>query len=146
MKRIARVAMLALLLLLASAATALAYDFPSTNDDNYTNGHPYVNQVAAGYRSVTLEFVNPTNSLAFFEIRLDGKFHKKKELPPHPVVTGDVMYPGVSVDGRGVQLPQLPVVDTETFEVKKKVEVRLALGGERDWDFDWTVFLPGPKR
>jgi hypothetical protein len=98
---------------------------------------------------VTLHFVNNTNSLAFFEYRIDGETVGTN---PHPVVstgfvhptTGetalldDVIHPGVSLDGRGIADP---VETTRTFTAEETVEIRLALGGERDWDFDWTTFF-----
>jgi hypothetical protein len=117
------------------AAPALAYDFPSTNDDNRANGHPHVNQVGVGIGEVTLEFVNDTNSLAFFEVRIDGVVQTNGT--PHPVVIGDFIYPGVSVDSRNIADP---VIVVRTFDANETVEVRLALGGERDWDFDWVTF------
>jgi hypothetical protein len=53
--------------------------------------------------------------------------------------TNDVIHPGVCVDGRSASLcPAGPV--EQTFSAAATVEVRLALGGERDWDFDWTMF------
>jgi hypothetical protein len=123
-------------LLVGGVGIAAAYDFPSTNADNRANGFPHVNEVGQDNCEVTLEFVNDTNSLAFFEYRIDG-VTPDSATTPHPVVSGDVIYPGVSVDGRG---EPNPVVVTETFEAFETVEVRLALGGERDWDFDWTTF------
>ena len=100
-----------------------------------------MNLVAAGPNTVTLRFVNTTNSLAFFEYRVDGV---EVDLGDHPVVIGDVIHPGVCVDGRspGTRVcPPGPA--TRTFKVDEKVEVRLALGGERDWDFDWVAFESG---
>jgi hypothetical protein len=132
---------LAAVLLAVTATPAAAYDFPSTNDANRAAGHPHVNLVSTGPGSVTLEFVNPTDTLAFFEYRLDGE---TVGTTPHPVVLGDVIHPGVCVDGRPVPDPSCsasPVV--QTFDAFTSVEVRLALGDERDWDFDWTTFTPG---
>jgi hypothetical protein len=129
----------ATLVVLAAASPAAAYDFPSTNDANRAAGLPHVNLVSTGPGTVTLEFVNPTDTLAFFEYRIDGQTVGSE---PHPVVTGDVIHPGVCVDGR---IPPAcsagPVV--RTFEADSVVEVRLALGDERDWDFDWTPFAVG---
>ena len=79
------------------AGSASAYDFPSTNDADRAAGLPHVNQVATGPGTVTLEFVNETNSLAFFEYRIDGV---TVGTTAHPVVIGDVIHPGVCVDGR----------------------------------------------
>jgi hypothetical protein len=92
---------------------------------------------------VTLEFVNNTNSLAFFEIRIDGEVLTSGTA--HPVVTDDYIYPGICVDNRQNR-PDPEVCDgrhssrTETVSAGQTVDVRLALGGERDWDFDWTRF------
>ncbi|MWG35636.1 hypothetical protein [Halomarina oriensis] len=119
-----------------TAASQTSYSFPSTNANNRANGFPYVELVEDGNCEVTLRFVNGTNSLAYFEYRIDG-VTPAAATSPHPVVTGSVIYPGVSVDGRG---DPAPVVATETLAAAELVEVRLALGGERDWDFDWTPF------
>lgn len=131
------VSTLALVSLLTAtmAGTAFAYDYPSTNDANRANGWPHVNLVEADLNSITLEFVNATNSLAYFEYRIDGEILTTGTA--HPVVTGEFIYPGVSVDGRGASAP---VVVEREFEASATVEVRLALGGERDWDFDWVTF------
>lgn len=128
----------------------------STNEDNAQRtvpdregqDAPFVLFHDIDVGQVTLEFTNNTNSLAFFETRLDGE---TVGTTPHPVVntefvhptTGlvalldDVIHPGVNLDGRGVAEP---VTTTRTFYADETVDVRLALGGERDWDFDWTTF------
>jgi len=132
-------ALMGLTLLVAPAGSASAYAFPSTNDANRTAGLPHVDQVSMGPGTVTLEFINATNSLAFFEYRIDGV---PVGSTAHPVVAGDVIYPGVCVDGRAASICSAgPVV--RTFTATATVEVRLALGGERDWDFDWTEFTVG---
>ena len=130
-------------LLCVSASPAAAYDFPSTNDANRAAALPHVDLVSTGPGSVTLEFVNTRNATAFFEYRIDGQTVGST---PHPVVIGDVIHPGVCVDGRATP-PVGCSTDSEvrTFEGNSTVEVRLALGGERDWDFDWTSFAVGPK-
>lgn len=121
------------------ATSAAAYTFPSTNDANRAAGLPHVNLVDTGPGTVTLEFVNETSSLAYFEYRIDGATAGTN---PHPVVIGNVVHPGVCVDGRTVPVCAAgPVV--QTFSATATVEVRLALGGERDWDFDWTPFSVG---
>ena len=119
----------------ALAAPVAAYDFPSTNDANRDAGLPHVNFVSNGVGEVTLEFVNDTNSLAFFEYRIDGEVLTSGTA--HPVVAGDFIYPGVSVDSRNTTEP---TIVERSFEADETVEVRLALGGERDWDFDWVTF------
>lgn len=120
---------------------ALAYDFPSTNEDNRNNGHPHVNQIGVGVGRVTLEFVNDTNSLVTFEYRIDGVVLTSGN--SHPVVTGDFIYPNICVDNRPSPAPNCIASNSEirTFFATEKVEVRLALGGQRDWDFDWTTFF-----
>ncbi|MEX0672535.1 MAG: hypothetical protein WD175_00535, partial [Candidatus Paceibacterota bacterium] len=118
------------------------YEFPSTNEDNKEKtvpgregqDAPYVELVESRVGEVELKFLNNTNSLAEFEYRIDGEEVSGDD---HPVVIGDVIYPTVSVDGRD---EEDEVTETETFEADEKVEVRLALGGERDWDFDWVSF------
>lgn len=125
---------------------------PSTNALNFNQqvpnrvgqSAPYVLHEGTDIGDITLMFVNEAPGLAFFEVRIDGE---TIGTDPHPIVsttvvhptTGqvalidDVVHPGVSVpSGAG------PVV--QTFEADELVEVRLALGGERDWDFDWTAF------
>jgi hypothetical protein len=123
-----------------SAAAVEPYMFPSTNDINKAEGWPHVNLVSTGPGTVTLEFVNETNSLAFFEYRIDGL---TVGTDAHPVVVGDVIHPGICVDGRTPPACTPPRRVVETFSANEKVEVRLALGGERDWDFDWTPFEVG---
>jgi hypothetical protein len=130
---------LAAVFVLAIASPAAAYDFPSTNDANRAAGHPHVNLVSTGPGTVTLEFVNPTDTLAFFEYRIDGVTVGST---PHPVITGDVIHPGVCVDGRTPPACS-PGPIVRTFAATSMVEVRLALGDERDWDFDWTPFAVG---
>ena len=88
---------------------------------------------------VTLDFYNPTlAALAFFEYRIDGV---SVGGTGHPVVLGDVIEPGVSLSAGDNALDQV-------FAVTQYIDVRLALGGERDWDFDWVRFevaqLPEP--
>jgi hypothetical protein len=126
-----------------TASPASAYDFPSTNDANRTAGLPHVDLVSTGPGTVTLEFVNTKKAAEFFEYRIDGQTVGST---PHPVVIGDVVYPGVCIDGRTTPATGCFVGSTVlTLEGNSMVEVRLALGGERDWDFDWTSFAVGPK-
>lgn len=113
------------------------HTFASTNAANATGDLPHVLFEAVGVEQVTLKFVNNTNSLAFFEVRIDGEVLTSGNA--HPIVSGDFIYPGVCVDGRAVPACDAgPVL--ETFSAGATVDIRLALGGERDWDFDWTRF------
>ena len=124
-------------------SSIMAYTFPSTNELNKTQqapGHvgqlvPYVNLVEASVGKVKLDFVGGFVGGAYFEYRIDGVVVTSGT--PQPV-TGDFEYPGVWVVAN-------TTVQRE-ISANEKVEVRLALGGERDWDFDWTTFtvLPQP--
>ncbi len=117
---------------------AMAYTFPSTNELNKARSvpgregqlAPYVEQVSAAPGTTTLHLVGGYAGIACFEYRLDGAV--KTSGTAHPVVTGDFIYPNFCV---GANLTR-----DETFVANSKVEIRLALGGERDWDFDWTTF------
>lgn len=134
---------IALTALAFAAGPAYAYTFPSTNDNNRSlGGRPFVNQVDVGVGYITLNFINEhTNSLAYFEYRIDGQ--AKTSGTAHPVVTGDFIYPGVSVDTRPAGGGSLTI--PRTISASSYIEIRLALGGERDWDFDWTRFDVIPK-
>lgn len=119
--------------------------FPSTNEQNRDKevpgregqDAPHVNQLSVGIGEVELEFVNMAPGLAFFEYRIDGEVltsgtpHPLND-PAFPYIHDDFIYPGVAVNSGNTE--------TMTFEANEKVEVRLALGGERDWDFDWVTF------
>ena len=118
--------------------------FPSTNYLNSISmaplregqGAPHVNFVSNTNDSVTLEFVNLAPGLAHFEYRVDGEVKTTGTAHPNPrpwICDGEVIYSGYPVDSGNTR--------TETSSADSKVEVRLALGGERDWDFDWTAFF-----
>jgi len=118
----------------AGASFPCPYVFPSTNDLNKANDHGYVEVVASGPGYVTLRFVNAYVGLQYFEYRIDGQVLTPPCQINHLVLCNECEYPGVCVGG-GCGGPR-----TMTFTANQKVEVRLALGGERDWDFDWTTF------
>ncbi len=110
------------------------------NANSQAPGHvgqanPYVmfNSNAAG--SVTLDFINLAPGYAFFETRIDGI---ETGTTAHPVVTGDTIHTG------GTGVGTLSSVLGKTFLASSTVDIRLALGGERDWDFDWTRFYAKP--
>ncbi len=135
-------ATLTLLVVLASAA--FAYTFPSTNAANAATAGsadelPWVEQTDVGAGWVELTFHKAYVGLSFFEYRIDGVVLDGNE---HPIVIGDVIYPGVCVANSGA----CPSGITRQFQASSTVEIRLALGGERDWDFDWTPFRVDPKQ
>lgn len=137
----------------ASAQFGTGDTWPSTNELNRNKqvpgregqDAPYVRVDSTGPGEVTLEFINDAPGLAFFEYRTDGE--ELEQGTPHPVVNSDgewdpggdpprdVIYPGVAVNSGNSE--------SETFDANWFVEVRLALGAERDWDFDWTQFDVG---
>jgi hypothetical protein len=96
---------------------------------------PFVLFDSATYGSVTLNFNNGATGLAFFEIRIDGI---QTGSTVHPVVSGDTIHTG----GVGVSSGTLGFL--KTINAASTVDVRLALGGERDWDFDWVRFEVAP--
>ena len=114
----------------------------STNLLNYTlqtptrvgQVAPFVLFVSNAPGQVTLSFNNGAAGQAFFEVRIDGIATGATN---HFVVTGDKIHTG----GVSVTSPAPPV--QQTFFATSTVEIRLALGAERDWDFDWTSFAVG---
>ena len=103
----------------------------STNLANSTGPGGYVLFNAATIDSITLDFFGASAGFSFFEIRIDDVATGSTG---HPVVPGDTIHTG----GVGVNAG---ATTQETFSpVNSFVDVRLALGGERDWDFDWTRF------
>jgi hypothetical protein len=96
---------------------------------------PYVLFSSAGPGSVTLDFFNFASAgLAFFETRIDGL---ATGATAHPVVIGDTIHTGGKSVANGTSLLG------EVFIATSHVDIRLALGGERDWDFDWVRFEVG---
>ncbi|MFN3188578.1 MAG: hypothetical protein ACK42D_03515 [Candidatus Paceibacteria bacterium] len=149
-------------------AQATLDNFPSTNSENRDANRPHVNFVSATPDSITLEFRNDTNSQAFFEIRTDGVVaDSSRPLHYNPCKIGneplnsacnglrylseDERYyaGGVSVDNRTNQGAAATSTVVMTFSATDTIEVRLALGGERSWDFNWVQFdvtePPAPK-
>lgn len=110
----------------------------STNALNFAQQTPgRVGQVAPyvifdfnAVGSVTLDFFNFASGLAFFETRIDDL---ATGVTAHPVVTGDTIHTGGTAVASGTTL-------SKTFFATNYVDIRLALGGERDWDFDWVRF------
>lgn len=121
--------------------------FPSSNLQNKLSqaplrlgqAAPHVNFVSADAveETITLEFINPanTNMALYFERRIDGNVLTSgtPHYNPFPYICeGEVVYPSTKVDNG--------TTTTLTFDAKERIEIRLAYGGERDWDFDWTTF------
>ncbi|WP_272009317.1 VPLPA-CTERM sorting domain-containing protein [Roseovarius sp. ZX-A-9] len=96
---------------------------------------PYVlfNSNAVG--SVTLDFYNFAPGGTYFETRIDGI---ATGTTAHPVVIGDTIHSG------GTSLASGTSLLGKTFNATNYVDIRLALGGERDWDFDWVRFETAP--
>jgi hypothetical protein len=111
----------------------------STNADNYnatapgiSGQGPYVLFQSNGPGQVTLLFDNPVGYIEYFEYRIDGI--TPPGLPANPI-TGDGEYPGYGLTGSSA---------SHTLFANSMVEVRLSLGAENHWDFDWTAFAVQP--
>lgn len=135
----------------------ISFVAPSTNALNRDRENPIRPGQAAPYvvwadvevGEITLRFVDPTDFSvggAFFEVRIDGETVGETDHPivntgvehpatGEPALIDDVIHPGIALPAED---PDAEVI--ETFEAEATVEVRLALGPERDFDFDWTVF------
>lgn len=92
---------------------------------------PYVLFNSNTTGSVLLDFFNYGPGLAFFETRIDGIATGGTA---HPVVLGDTIHTGGTAVATGTELL------SKEFFATNYVDIRLALGGERDWDFDWVRF------
>ena len=119
----------------AATATCSRARTPSTRP---TDSHTSTKSPKASAPSPSNSSTPPTHSPS----SSTASTAKPSDNQPHPVVTGDVIHPpSASTDA------PIPVCDTspvvQTFTANTTVEIRLALGGERDWDFDWTPFTVG---
>jgi hypothetical protein len=111
----------------------------STNALNYAQQTPgRVGQVAPFVifhdmkpGELTLSFSNGANGDAFFETRINGE---QTGSTGHFVISGDTIHTG----GTNVTSGTLNFLKTFFVAEGGIVEIRLALGGERDWDFDWV--------
>lgn len=107
-----------------------ALNFASQTPGRVGQDAPHVLFSSNAVGSVTLEFFNPAAGAAFFEFRIDGV---QTGATAHPVVTGDTIHSGINI-GTG------PAGVAQEYMATQFVDVRLALGAERDWDFDWVRF------
>ena len=96
---------------------------------------PYVLFNSSTSGSVFLDFFNYGPGLAFFETSIDGIATGSNS---HPVVLGDTIHTGTAVSTMTELL-------SKEFTATSYVDIRLALGGERDWDFDWVRFEVAPS-
>lgn len=119
-----------------------SFDAPSTNALNFAKevpgrvgqAAPYVLFVGDAAGEVTLSFNNPAPGVAFFEYRIDGVGATSGNAHWIP---GDFIHPGIGLEAGTLDVER-------TFRANGFVEIRLSLGGERDWDFDWTAFAVEP--
>jgi len=131
--------LIAIVVLLISTTSVLAYVYPSTNADNKNGTNsarpgvigPHVNLVESNVGEVTLEFVMPSAYWACFEYRSDGNTTQAIDPNHYNPWLDDDLYPYICLNND---------VAEQTISADEYVEVRLAFGGERDWDFDWTRF------
>lgn len=129
---------LTVLMVFSFMAVASAFEFISTNDVNREVDLPHVNEMNVGKDWVELDFVNPTSWLFAFEYRVDGE-----DTPypgyEHSITEGDY-FNIVNVNGsEGTHSVNM------TINANEKVEVRLALGAESDYYFDWVTFYTEPE-
>jgi hypothetical protein len=108
-----------------------ALNFASQAPGHIGQASPYVLFNTNAIGSVTLDFFNLAPGLAFFETRIDDIATGANA---HPVVVGDTIHTGGTAVLTGTS------VLGKTFLANNYVDIRLALGGERDWDFDWVRF------
>jgi len=116
-----------------NSTNALNYDKQVPGREGQTA--PYVLFNSSNTGSVFLDFFNYGPGLAFFETRIDGIATGTN---PHPVVIGDTIHTGGTSVATQTQLRR-------EFLATSYVDIRLALGGERDWDFDWVRFEVAPN-
>lgn len=84
---------------------------------------------------MTLQFNNPTASLAYFEVLVDGAPWNGHTGGAHQVVPDDIQYGGHNVTAGTSQ--------THTY-TGSEVQVRFALGNPGTAFFDWTTFNADP--
>lgn len=106
------------------------FTFPSTNDENRTNGWAHVNELAVDIGEITLEFVSTRSFASCFEYRTDGDESQATDDTNFNPNAHD-LYPFICVNNNTV---------VETFEANEYIEVRMVFGAEADERFDWTRF------
>ncbi len=111
------------------------YAYPSTNEQNRTAEHGYVDLVSRTTKDVTLKFVNPDPYVMCFEYRSDGDTSQSSGTNYNPAVH-DGVYPHVCLTNDEATLPPI--------SAGQYVEVRSTFGAERNTDFDWTRFDVAP--
>jgi predicted ribosomally synthesized peptide with SipW-like signal peptide len=116
-------------------------DQDGEHDDNQAAGEPYVSWVING-DEIEFTFHNPTAiaSPMFFDYRIDDEAGS-----PLGGVTGETIGSGPyagDVWGDFYNFVSVPAGSTETRVLSgtSKIQVRLFLGPERDYDFDWITF------
>lgn len=131
---------------------AAATPFPSTNSLNAAISKPHVELVSSTPSSVSLQFVHGGAGVVYFEYKIDGMTVNHG---PHQTVDKNGNYDVVSdadwsahnynpadrdTQYDGVLMLAGATPELRTFNANSKVEVRLALGGESNYRFDWTRF------
>ena len=111
-----------------------ALNFASQAPTRVGQAAPYVLLNSSTLGSVTLDFFAGSGGQSRFEIRIDGV---ATGAALHPIVIGDTVHAGPNVHENNVTFPSYL---QNTYNASQYVDVRLALGGERDFDFNWTRF------
>lgn len=112
-----------------NSTNELNFNQQTPGSEGQVTPHVLFNSSAPG--SVFLDFFNFAPGLAFFETRIDGI---ATGTTPHPVVgEDDTIHFGTRVESGNELLNQ-------EFMATNFVDIRLALGGESDYRFDWVRF------
>lgn len=138
MKRTFRASLLAIVLtvFILSSASAIAVDpTPSTNDANKVNGWAYVEVIASGPGTITLQFVSTRSFWSCFEYRTDGDTSQMTSATNYNGAITDGLYPYKCVNNSSTQV---------TLLASSYVEARMVFGAESDERFDWTMFTVPP--
>jgi hypothetical protein len=136
MKRTFRASLIAVILMVFVMTTVAAASVtPSTNDDNKTKGWAYVEVVASGPGTITLQFVSTRLFASCFEYRTDGDTSQMTSATNYNPGITDGLYPAKCVNNSTRQV----ILTADSY-----VEVRMVFGAEGDERFGWTTFSVPP--
>jgi hypothetical protein len=136
MKRTFRASLIAVILMVFVMTTVAAASVtPSTNAANITKGWAYVEMVASGPGTITLQFVSTRNFVSCFEYRTDGDTTQMTSPVNYNTGITDGLYPFKCVKNS---------TTTVTLLGNSYAEVRMVFGAESDERFNWTMFSIPP--
>ena len=136
MKRTFRASLIAVILMVFVMTTVAAASVtPSTNAANITKGWAYVEVMASGPGTITLQFVSTRNFYSCFEYRTDGDTTQMTSATNYNAGIADGLYPYKCVKNSSTQV---------TLLADSYVEARMVFGAEGDERFGWTMFSVPP--